>query len=89
MGTHTIRTDHPTQYFSQILPLCQRSCVTLLLSLASELLISLFVKTTVAGSISSVAHPSEWKSVIPLAAHLAEVRGYHSDCCDSSTLAYS
>lgn len=70
--------------------LCLCSCITLLSSLASELLISLFVKMTLAGSISFV--PLSLKSLSqlsPLTAHLAEVRWYHSDCCDSSTLAYS
>lgn len=51
------------------------SRITLLLSLAFELLISLFVKMTLAGSICSVPYPSEWKSVIPHSAHLAAVRG--------------
>lgn len=54
-GTPTISTYQPTQYFSHThTHICQYSCITLLLSLASELLISLFVKMTLAGSISFV-----------------------------------
>lgn len=54
-GTHTqsapISRLNISLIFSHI---CQYSCITLLSSLASELLISLFVKMTLAGSIRSV-----------------------------------
>lgn len=67
------------------------SCPTLLLSLAFELLISPFVKMTLAGSICSVLLSLRMEVCYPPPTQLIwqQSGGYHSDCCDSSTLAYS
>lgn len=65
-------------------------CITLVLSLACELLIRLYVKMTLARSISSVALSLRMEVSYGCSQLIWQgVRGYHSGCCDSSTLAYS
>lgn len=65
------------------------SWITLLLSSAFELLISLFVKMTLAAAYAPFPIPQNGSQLSPTQLIWQQGGGYHSDCCDSSTLAYS